>query len=91
MTARSPTGTEWDGGSRLEFLQPDTTVLHLTAVALQADGGGWWNLEGGLQDLPIAGAEGDVVGGNDFNLIPILRFIVLEFLIPESGVNCASC
>src|SRR5664279_1503529 len=68
-------------GSRLELLQPDTTVLHLTAVALQADGAGWRNLEGRFQDFPIAGAESDVVGGDYLNLIPILRFIMLEFLI----------
>src|SRR6266545_6954089 len=40
----------------LHFLQPDVAILHLAAVAFQADGAGRRDLQRGFEHLAIAGA-----------------------------------
>src|SRR6185369_10841456 len=58
----------------LRRADPDPAVLHLAAIAFEADGAGGGNLDPGrVEQLAVAGAGGDPVLHRHHELVPFLR------------------
>src|SRR5262245_39934786 len=66
--------------SRL-FGDPDASILHLAAIAFQANRAGFGQLERGLQHLAITRAMSDAVLYDDHHFVPVLRFVFLQLFI----------
>lgn len=56
----------------------DAPVLHLAAVAFETDGANGRKLEGGFDDLAVAGAMGHAVGDGDDDFVPLLGLVAGE-------------
>ena len=61
-------------------LDADAPVLHLTAVALEADRAGLRDLQLDVEHLAVAGRAGHAVLHGDHQLVPVLRLVVLQRL-----------
>ena len=53
-------------------------------VTFQADRTGGGEFEGTFDDLPVAGANSDVVFGGNHQFIPILRFVLFKVFVGTS-------
>src|SRR6266496_2155906 len=70
----------WSLAARV-FFDADPPILHLAAVAFQADGTGGRNFHRRFQELAVAQAVRLAVLHRHFDLVPIARPVVLELLI----------
>src|SRR5208282_868561 len=64
-----------------QFLETNSAVLHLTAVALQANRSGRGDIEGGFEHFAIASAERLAAADGDDDLIPVLRLVMLQMVV----------
>src|SRR5881394_43048 len=63
------------------FLDADAAVLHLTAVAFEADGAGGGEFHRSFQNLSIAQAIGHAFVHGHFDLVPVASPVMLEVLV----------
>ena len=67
----------------MSLVLPDANspILHLAAVAFDADRAGRGQIKGLFQHFAVARAMGFVATDRDDELIPVLRFVILEVLV----------
>src|SRR3954471_10336573 len=66
---------------RTPGLDPDVPIFNHVDLGLEREGALLGDLEGGLEELAVAGAAGLVAGDDDLDRVPVAVLVILERLV----------